>query len=207
MQKELFARYPALAGCEAEITAVRDMMLDTYYAGGKILVCGNGGSAADCDHIAGELLKGFLSRRPMDEDTEESFRETLGEEAEPFIQKLQGGIPVISLPAQAAALTAFANDVDAEFMYAQLVLAYAAPGDMLLCLSTSGNSANVVRAAQCANALGIATAALTGAKESKLSALCGVTVRVPETETYKVQELHLPVYHTLCAAVEKAVFG
>ena len=207
MLEELLTRYPALTGCCAEIVQAANMMLAAYQNGGKILVCGNGGSCADSDHIVGELMKGFLLMRNMNGEQAAQFRKALGEDAEEMIEKLQCGIPAISLPAQSAVLSAFANDVDAELMYAQLVFGYAKPGDLLIGLSTSGNSKNVVAAAKVAKAMGIATLALTGAKESKLSELCDCTVRVPEAETFKVQELHLPVYHYLCASLEQRLFG
>ena len=143
----------------------------------------------------------------MDKDTEKKFRDALGEEADEFVDKLQGGIPAISLPSQSAVLSAFANDVDASLMYAQLVYGYAREGDLLIAISTSGNSKNAVAAAKVAKVMGINSFALTGARESKLSELCTATVRVPENETFKVQELHLPVYHYLCASVEKRIFG
>ena len=203
----LLTRYPQLLSCRADIEKAEAMMLETYRRGGKILLCGNGGSAADCNHIAGELLKGFLEKRPMTDTQASAFRAALGDRADAHIVSLQRGIPVISLPSQSAVLTAFANDVDAEMMFAQLVFAYAASNDLLIAISTSGDSKNVVRAAEAAKALGIRSLALTGAKESKLSALCDCTVRVPETETYKVQEMHLPIYHELCAAMEAALFG
>ena len=206
MLAELMERYPSLRECESDIIAARDMMLEVYRAGGKILVCGNGGSCADSDHIVGELMKGFLLRRPMSEQMKNRFTDTLGEDANELIDKLQCGIPAISLPAQSAVLSAYANDVDGDLVYAQLVFGYATEKDMLIGISTSGNSRNVVPAAKVAKALGARTLALTGARDSKLSALCDCTVRVPETETFKVQELHLPVYHYLCAAVERELF-
>lgn len=207
MLEELLTRYPTLESCRAEIEKAADMMLATYQNGGKILVCGNGGSCADSDHIVGELMKGFLLLRKMNDEQQATFRKALGEDAENLIEKLQCGIPAISLPAQSAVLSAFANDVDAELMYAQLVFGYAKEHDLLIGLSTSGNSKNVVAAAKVAKAMGIATLALTGERESMLSALCDCTVRVPETETFKVQELHLPVYHYLCATLEARLFG
>lgn len=207
MLDELMTRYPKLLACKEDIVAAEKMLLDTYYGGGKILVCGNGGSCADCDHIVGELMKGFLLPRKMNEETARKFQNALGDEAEEFIQKLQCGIPAISLPAQSAVLTAYANDADAELTYAQLVFGYARKGDTLIAISTSGNSANVVAAAKTAKALGISVLALTGQKESKLSQICDCTVRAPETETFKVQELHLPVYHYLCASLENKIFG
>ena len=206
MLEELIHRYPQLKCCEGEIAEAIEMMLDTYRRGGKILVCGNGGSAADADHIVGELMKGFLLKRPMNDSTAENFREALGDEADRYVKKLQRGIPAISLPAQSAVLSAFANDADAELVYSQLVFGYGREGDLLIGISTSGNSKNVVAAVQTARALGVKTLSLTGAKESKLSRWSDCTIRVPETETYRVQELHLPVYHELCAAVEAELF-
>ena len=208
MLNELMQRYPALADCREAIVAAEQMMMDTYCDGGKILVCGNGGSCADSDHIVGELMKGFLLMRRMDGATADKFKAALGEEdAQVFIDKLQGGIPAISLPSQSAVLSAYVNDVDPELMYAQLVYGYARKGDMLIAISTSGNSKNAVAAAKVAKALGIRTLALTGAKDSKLSAICDVTVKAPETETFKIQELHLPIYHYLCASLEHKLFS
>lgn len=204
----LIASYPALAACREDIEAAKALLIDTARRGGTVLVCGNGGSCADADHIVGELMKGFLLKRPMDEKTAAEFDAVLGAEAAaPFKQRLQGGIRAISLPSQSAVLSAYANDVDAAYVYAQLVYGYGKPGDLLIGLSTSGNSANVVHAAAVARARGLSTLALTGERESKLSALCDCTVRVPDTETFRVQELHLPVYHYLCAAVEHELFG
>ena len=203
---ELIQRYPALLACKEDIQKADKLMLDAYKCDGKILVCGNGGSCADSDHIVGELMKGFLLKRKMNEQTAQSFRNALGEDAEDFIEKLQCGIPAISLPAQSAVLSAYANDVDAELVYAQLVFGYGKAGDLLICLSTSGNSKNAVAATKVAKALGVKTLALTGAKESKLSELCDVCIKAPETETFKVQELHLPIYHYLCANLEDRLF-
>jgi len=172
------------------------LLIETYRNGGKVLVCGNGGSASDSEHIVGELLKGFLSKRPV---TDERIPESLRAE-------LQGSLPAISLPSQCAILSAYCNDVSPEMMYAQLVYGYGKEGDVLIAISTSGNAANVAKAAEVAHYIGVKTIALTGAKDSKLSELSTITVKVPETETYKVQELHLPVYHYLCAGVEKELF-
>lgn len=195
--KELYARYPKLVVCSEEIENARKLLIDTYQKGGKVLVCGNGGSAADSEHIVGELMKGFLSKRPVtDERIPEKMRGSL-----------QGSLPAISLPSQCAILSAFINDVDPEMMYAQLVYGYAKENDLLIGLSTSGNSKNVVNAIVVARKLGVKILSLTGNKESEMSKLSDVTIRVPETETYKVQEYHLPVYHYLCAEVEQEVFG
>lgn len=204
---ELLTRYPVLNTCKEEIQVAGKMMLETYNAGGKILVCGNGGSCSDSDHIVGELMKGFLEKRKMPINQQDVFRNALGADAENLIKKLQCGIPAISLPAQSAVLSAFANDVDAELVYAQLVFGYAKKEDLFIGLSTSGNSKNVVMAQKVAKAMGMRSLALTGAKESVLSEICDCTIRVPETETFKVQELHLPVYHYLCAWVESKIFN
>ena len=193
----LYEKYSALEECREDIEKALELILHTYQNGGKVLVCGNGGSAADSEHIVGELMKGFLLKRPV---TDERIPERLR-------MGLQGSLPAISLPSQCAILSAFINDVDPEMMYAQLVYGYAKENDLVIGLSTSGNSKNVVNAIEVAKCLGIKTLSLTGKKESKMSELSDVTIRVPETETYKVQEYHLPVYHYLCAEVERILFA
>lgn len=208
----LLQNHPALTACRDTIESARDLLTDTYRAGGKLLLCGNGGSAADCDHIAGELLKGFLSHRPLSEEDCLALAESLPDgEADPDLYllagQLQGGLPAISLPAQTAALTAVCNDTDPALIFAQLTWALGQAGDTLVCLSTSGNSRNVVLAAKAAKTKGLRVLALTGENDSKLSELSDVTVQVPAHDTYRVQEYQLPVYHYLCAAVEEAFFG
>ncbi len=194
--KDLLRRYPTLEICKKDIENALMLMIDTYKNGGKVLVCGNGGSAADSEHIVGELMKGFMLKRTVcDERIPEDLR-----------KNLQGALPAISLPSQCAVLSAFINDVEPEMMYAQLVYGYANKNDLVIGLSTSGNSKNVVNAVEIAKYLGVKTLSLTGKNESKLSEISDVTIRVPETETYKVQELHLPVYHYLCAETEKEMF-
>lgn len=190
---DLFEKYPELHNCREEIRAVITSIVDTYQKGGKVLLCGNGGSCADCEHIVGELMKGFLKIRPV---TDERIPADLR-------GKLQGSLPAIALTGQSAILSAFANDVEPDMVYAQLVYGYGKPEDLFVGLSTSGNSTNVVQAARVAKALGLKTVAMTGQKESKLSAICDISIKVPETETYKIQELHLPVYHYICAEVEQ----
>ncbi len=195
--EQLIERYPILSQCRESIAAALKLMIETYKNGGKVLVCGNGGSAADSEHIVGELMKGFLSHRKVSDDR---IPKSLS-------KYLQGALPAISLPSQCAILSAFINDVEPDMMYAQLVYGYAREGDLVIGLSTSGNSSNIVNAVEVAKCVGARTLALTGEKESKLSDMATVTIRVPETETYKVQELHLPVYHYLCAETEKEMFG
>lgn len=208
----LLDHYPSLAVCQDDIEAARDLLIHTYEHGGRLLLCGNGGSCADCDHITGELLKGFLSHRPLSETDCMALADALPEgESDPDLYllagQLQGGLPAISLPSQTALVSAFANDVDPTLVYAQLVWAQGKTGDLLFCLSTSGNSRNVVLAAKAARAKGMFTLALTGEVDSELSHLCDVTVKAPAPDTYRVQEYHLPIYHYLCAAVEKHFFG
>ena len=207
-KEELFGRYPELLSCEADIDRALELMIETYENGGKILVCGNGGSCSDAQHIVGELMKGFLLKRPMSAEQKKAFENALGaEEADAFASRLQRGLPAIALDGQGALMTAYLNDADPDYVYAQEVFGYGKKEDLLIGISTSGNSKNVVLAMKAAKALGIRGIALTGAKESKLSALATATVRVPSTETFKIQELHLPVYHYLCAAIEETFFG
>ena len=193
----LLKRYPALAECEQDIQNALQLIIDTSKKGGKVLVCGNGGSAADSEHIVGELMKGFVNKRVV---TNEKIPNDLKE-------KLQGALPAISLPSQSAILSAYINDVEPEMMYAQLVYGYAKDNDLLIGLSTSGNSKNIVNAVKVANSLGVKTLSLTGKTGGTLSDISDVTIKVPETETYKVQEYHLPVYHYLCLKTEEHFFG
>jgi len=204
--KDLLTRYPQLEVCSASIENALNMMVETYKNNGKILLCGNGGSCADCDHIVGELMKSFLSHRPIRGTIVDNMHSLFPDSAEYIISNLQEGIPAISLPSQSAFISAFANDVAADMVYAQLVYGYGEPNDLVVGFSTSGNSANVVNAMKVAKAKGLKTLALTGEKPCKLDDICDEVIKVPETETYKVQELHLPVYHYLCAELEKMLF-
>lgn len=202
----LYERYPALLKCESDIENALKLMIETYENSGKILICGNGGSCADSGHIVGELMKGFLSKRPLCEEKKNLIKNAIPEEYDLFTSKLQESLPAIALDSQNALVTAFANDVDPDLIYAQSVLGYGKKGDLFVGLSTSGNSQNVVFGAKMAKALGLKTVSLTGKNESKLSEICDVTIKAPETETYKVQEYHLPIYHYLCAQIEKCFF-
>lgn len=181
------------------MAAAFDAMTVAFRSGGKVLVCGNGGSASDAEHICGELLKSFRKRRALPQDVAYRIRPEIA-------SRLEGSLPAVSLVSMSGALTAFANDVAWETAFAQQVLGLGRPCDVLIALSTSGNSANCVAAAEVMKAIGGTAVAFTGAKESRLSDVCDVAIRVPETETYKVQELHLPVYHALCAAIEEELF-
>ncbi len=196
---DVLFRYECLESCEKEIRQATKMICDMYKNSGKLLLCGNGGSAADCEHISGELLKGFLlNRTPKDNE--------LNLESD-ILLKLQKGIAAIPLPSFISASTAFSNDMDPKFCFAQLVFALGKSCDVFLGISTSGNSENIVLAAKTAKSLGMKTIALTGCNGGKLAEICDVTVKAPENETYKVQELHLPIYHAICAQCEKILFG
>lgn len=197
---EVMARYTCLRECRADMIAAVELLVETAQSGGKILLCGNGGSAADCAHISGELLKGFLQRRPVE-------KSELPELEEEIRSRLQKGIPAIPLPAFEAALTAFSNDVDASLAYAQLVFALGRKNDVFWGISTSGNARNVCAAAKTAKAMGLRTISLCGQSGGALAALSDRCIHVPETETYKIQELHLPIYHVLCAECEEKLFG
>ena len=204
---ELYKQNPALEACRASIEAAKELMIETYRKGGKLLLCGNGGSCADCDHIVGELLKGFLLRREISQELREKIEKAGLEDANFLADNLQMGLPAISLHSQSGLFTAFANDVSADTVYAQTLLGLGREGDLLIAISTSGNSKNVVYAAALAKAIGVKVLSLTGEKESRLSHLSDVTIRVPATETYRVQEYHLPVYHYLCAEIEAEFFA
>ncbi len=194
--ENLLKRYPALSSVKTQIDKALQLIIETYNSGGKVMICGNGGSASDCEHIVGELMKGFMLKREV---TDERIPCELR-------SKLQGSLPAISLPSQSAILSAYINDVDPEMMYAQLVYGYAKDNDLVIGISTSGNSKNVVNAIKVAAAVGAKTIALTGISGGVLGEIADVLINAPETETYKIQEYHLPIYHYLCAETEKYFF-
>jgi len=200
---ELVERYSALTPIKADVEAAVEKIVESYKKGGKVLLCGNGGSASDSDHVAGELLKGFLMKRePIGEELD-ALKTELSEDA----VKLQRGIPAIPLPQLSGVLSAFANDVDPSLVYAKLVYALGNKNDVLMAFSTSGNSVNIVKAAKCARAKGILVISLTGEKGGKLLGESDICLRAPDSETFKVQEYHLPIYHAICAEVEYELFG
>ncbi len=196
---ELIERYPSLKQCETEIYKSYNILKECYDNNGKVLACGNGGSAADADHIVGELMKGFLLGRKIK-------NEALNGDDD-ILSHLQGALPAVSLNAHSALLTAFANDLYFDYAYAQQVYGLGNMGDALIALSTSGNSASVVNAVRAAGAKGIKSIGITGCKDSEMSGKCDVCIRLPETETFKIQELTLPVYHCLCAMLEADFFN
>lgn len=196
---ELLSRYPALTPCSHDISRAIEALLACYRTGGKVLLCGNGGSASDCDHIAGEMLKGFDRKRPLDGPARERLGESLADQ-------LQGSLPTLSLPSFSGLFTAWANDCDPEYVYAQLVHGLGKPGDILLAISTSGNAKNVRHAVEVARRSGVIVIGLTGETGGALAPLADVAIRVPAIETFKIQEFHLPIYHCICLAVEAEMF-
>ena len=202
----LFRDNPALSGEKSHIEAMFSCIAQTYHAGGKLLVAGNGGSCADAEHIVGELMKGVLIPRPIPAEIREALM-SFGADGNELCSRLEGALTAISLCGHPALSTAFSNDAEPAMGFAQQVLGYGKPGDTLLVISTSGNSKNCVYAAECAKAIGMHVVAMTGANESRLSALADVTYFAPAAETYRVQEFHLPVYHALCAMLEAEFFA
>lgn len=188
-------------GCRAAYDEAFRRIEAAYVRGNKLMLCGNGGSAADAEHIVGELMKGFLLKRPVAE------RVFPGGVPDPALEKLQGALPALSLNGHPALAAALVNDTDASLIYAQQLLGLGRPGDVLLCISTSGNARNCCLAAQTARALGVEVIALTGAGGGRLAELSDCLIAVPERETYRVQQLHLPLYHALCARLEARFFG
>lgn len=197
-------KYPALNAVKEELIRSYELIVYSYSNRKKVLVCGNGGSAADSEHIVGELMKGFEKHRPLPESDRRLLEKT--PHGAELAEKLQKPLRAISLVSQSGVISAFANDVDPAMVFAQQVWGYGDEGDVLIALSTSGNSKNVVFAAEAAKALGVKTIAITGEKESALSSLCDITLRLPAQSPKDVQELTLPVYHFLCLAVENSFF-
>ncbi|MDI9549557.1 MAG: SIS domain-containing protein [Chloroflexota bacterium] len=199
-------RYPELAQCVPSIEEAYALLHAAYAAGNKVLICGNGGSAADCEHIVGELMKGYLAKRPLPDGDRRRLTDAFGQAGHELADRLQGALPTISLPSQVSLITAYANDVAPEMIFAQQVYGYGKEGDVLIGISTSGNSANVVHAAEVARAFGLSAIGFTGADGGKLAAVCDVTIGVPYRHTAEIQERHLPIYHVLCEMLEEAFF-
>ena len=204
--KDLIRRYPSLEFCREDIILATKKIIECYKSGGKLLLVGNGGSAADCEHIVGELAKGFLSKRPLSEKKREQMKALSPLISDELLSQLQRGLPAISLPHVCALNSAFSNDVNPEYIYAQGVLAFGKPGDTLIAISTSGNARNVIHAADTARAVGMTVIALSGISGGELKKHSDVAICVPESETYKIQELHLPTYHYICAKIESTLF-
>ena len=205
--KQLLSAYPELDVCASDIESAFKILRDCYRRGGKVLTCGNGGSAADAEHIVGELMKGYILKRSLPEETRQKFLAASPADGEYLAAHLQGALPAISLVSQVALNSAIANDTADDMVFAQQVYGYGQEGDTLVGLSTSGNSRNIVRAMQVARAMGLYTVALTGPTGGKLKSICDVCICVPWEGTPAIQERHLPIYHVLCAMLEEEFFA
>lgn len=201
----LIERYPELKDCF--VTEAVEEIINCYMNGNKLLVCGNGGSATDALHIVGELMKGFILPRRLNEKKQKEINALFSETAQYFVDNLQNALPAISLVSETALATAYANDQAPDLSFAQQVLGHGKKGDVLIAISTSGNSKNVIYAAQIAKVQGMQIISLTGSKGGKLRAFSDILINVPSDETFIIQEYHLPVYHALCAAVENEMFS
>jgi D-sedoheptulose 7-phosphate isomerase len=205
--EDLFIRYPGLEPCRCDIEEAFAILKDCYGNGGKVLVCGNGGSAADAEHIVGELMKGFMLKRSLTSVHQQKLKKAFIDEGQYLVNNLQGTLPAISLVSQTSLAYAYINDVEPDMVFAQQVYGYGKAGDVLIGISTSGNSKNVINAIKVAKTFSLRTIGMTGAKGGVINVLCDVTMKVPAEETFKIQEYHLPVYHALCAMIEMEFFG
>ena len=203
----LIERYPQLIECRESIQAAYDILKEAYTKDRKLLVCGNGGSASDSEHIVGELMKEFKLKREVYHDQAEAMQRIDPEMGGILAKHLQGALPAIALTGHSSLTTAFMNDSNPEPIFAQQVNGYGKAGDVFLGISTSGNSRNILFAAVTAKSKGLKVIGLTGQKPNRLAELADVCIQVTETETYKIQELHLPVYHCLCMMLEEHFFG
>ena len=202
----LIARYPMLEGCEDSIIRAYFLLEESYSKGNKLLVAGNGGSAADSEHTVGELMKGFKLPRKLDAEISQKLIDESEDLGKTLVENLQGALPAIALDGHPALSTAYMNDCEPLLCFAQQVNGYGVEGDVFLGISTSGNSMNILYAAVTAHAKGMKVIGLTGAKDSKLETLSDVCIKAPQTETYMIQELHLPIYHCLCLMLEDRFF-
>lgn len=203
----LMSRYPKLAAVKNSVINAYFIMEECYKNDGKLLIAGNGGSAADSEHIAGELMKRFKTPRPISNEFAEKLKEIDAVRGESLAKNLERGLMAIPLVAHEALTTAYINDVDGLGVFAQQLFGFGRPGDVFLGISTSGNSKNIINATVVARAMGIKVIGLTGATGGELAETADVAIKVPETETYMIQELHLPVYHCLCLMLEDRFFG
>jgi D-sedoheptulose 7-phosphate isomerase len=203
---ELILRYPSLSAIRNDIESAFNILKDCYESGGKLLIAGNGGSSADAEHIVGELMKGFVKRREVPEDMADKLIAADSRRGEELAKKLQGALPTIALSGHPSLSTAYLNDVDGDLIFAQQTYGYGRKGDVLLGISTSGNSKNVMYSISVAKALGMKCIGLTGKDGGQLKKEADAAIVVPETETFKIQELHLPIYHALCLMLEEYFF-
>jgi D-sedoheptulose 7-phosphate isomerase len=205
--EDLVRRHTRLAFVKEPVEQAAAALIQCYTHRGKVLICGNGGSSADADHIVGELMKGFENLRPVDDSFKNQLKSVSSERGEYLASKLQQALPAISLTAHQALITAVANDTDADLIFAQQVMGYGSKGDVLIAISTSGNARNVLDAIITARAGGLTVIGITGESGGKMKPLCDILINVPESRTAYVQELMLPVFHALCLMVEDHFFG
>lgn len=203
---DLFDKYKELVVCRKDITAAYNLMKKCYNGGHKILICGNGGSAADAEHIVGELMKGFKHPRTLSAGKKEILV-NLYKDGKYLSDNLQEALPAISLVSGISLSTAYTNDVSADMVFAQQVYGLGGKGDIVIGISTSGNSGSIINALKVAGAFGMKTIGLTGNRNGEMQKFCDLSIKVPQSETYLIQELHLPVYHALCAMIEQEFFG
>lgn len=203
---ELYGRYSVLKINEKELEKAFTFIAESYRMEGKLLVAGNGGSAADSEHIVGELMKGFVKKRKISETYAEALQNVDKELGKSLAEKLQGALPAISLVGHPGLATAYLNDVDPVLGFAQQVNGYGKEGDVLFAITTSGNSRNILYAAVAAKAKGMKVIGLTGRDGGKIKDFADVAIIVDEKETFKIQELHLPIYHALCLMIEEEFF-
>lgn len=204
---ELYTRYPELQGLDHAILETFSILRDSVNGGGKILVCGNGGSASDSEHMVGELLKSFMMKRPIDRRFHDQFHKLYGAEGVSIADALESGIKAISLVSQSAFITAYSNDVDPDAIFAQQVFVYGDPGDVLVAFSTSGNSNNIIYAIKTAVVKDMKTVLFTGSDGGKAAKFAECSIKVPADKSYSIQEYHLPIYHAICAMLEQEFYG
>ena len=205
--EDFFYTHQHLLPLKTFILNICEVLLKVYQNGGKVLICGNGGSCADGDHMVGELMKGFLLKRHLYKDIKDKFKQYYGLEGAAMSEKLQCGLPAISLNAHASLVSAFSNDVDSELIYAQQVMGYASKGDAVIGISSSGNSSNVIYALMTAKVAGAISIGLTGRDGGRIGKITDYSVIISEKETYRIQEYHLAIYHLICAYVESEKFS
>jgi phosphoheptose isomerase len=204
--EKLIQKYPELKKCREEVGAAFDILKDSFQAGGKLLICGNGGSASDSEHIVGELMKGYRLRREIMAELRENLERDLQQDGTFLADRLQRALPAISLASHTSLMTAISNDIGAEMVFAQQVYGIGGAGDVLMGISTSGKARNVIYAFQVARTLGLKNVGLTGASSEEMDAVCDVVVHIPRSETYEVQEGHVAVYHAICGMLEEEFF-
>ncbi len=206
LMNTLIERYPVLNACKKDIEEAANLIIACFENSGQLLICGNGGSSSDADHIVGELMKSFSKKRPVDNDFEEALTKVSEERGVNLANKLEKALPAISLSAHTALTSAVSNDIGGDFIYAQQVNGYGKKNDILLGITTSGNSQNIIDAAITAKAKGLKVIGLTGKTGGNLKQYCDAIICVPKLSTPEIQELHLPIYHTICQIIEYKFF-